>query len=702
MRTFLLALLAVLWALGAVAQEATLIADRLRIEADSRLIAEGNVEVLYEGRRLTASRVIYDQTTGELRIEGPISLSEGDDLIIVASQAELDQDLQNGLLTSARVVLDQQLQLAANEVSRVDGRFTQMYKVAVTSCQVCENGRPPLWQIRARQVIHDQEERQLYFDGAQLRILDVPVLYIPRLRLPDPTLDRSPGFLFPRGRSTTQLGTGLKVPYFIPIGDHRDITLTPYISPNTRTLELRYRQAFVSGDFSFEGALTSDDLVSETRGYLFAEGEFDLPRGFELTFDIETTSDDAYLLEYGYSSKDRLDSELALTRTRADDSFTGALTYFDSLREDEDVGSLPPIIADIGYDRRMRPAVIGGTLDLNASFSALQRPEDEAGDVRRDVTSLRAAAHWQRSWTFGPGVVGRLDGALIADQYDINDDAENFPDSSVTRMTPYAAAELRWPLAQTGARGVRHVVEPIAQVVWSDDIGDRVPNEDSTLVEWDEGNLTALSRFPGTDAYEAGSRATLGATYTRYDPDGWIFGVTLARSFRDENLGQFSRSSGLDGASSDWLSALRLSWANRLSLSARAIFDDELSFSKTETRLDYRSERWMVGSTYVWLVEDVEEERDDAISEWTVDTSYQINPYWSGDADWRYDFVAENTARAGFGLTYRNECIEVGLSLSRRFTSSDTVEPSTDFDLTVALAGFSTGHSGPRPAGRCR
>ena len=41
----------------------------------------------------------------------------------------------------------------------------------------------------------------------------------------------------------------------------------------------------------------------------------------------------------------------------------------------------------------------------------------------------------------------------------------------------------------------------------------------------------------------------------------------------------------------------------------------------------------------------------------------------------------------------------------RYAVSSDwnsAVEPSTDFDLTVALAGFSTGHSGPRPAGRCR
>ncbi len=701
MRSVVLAIVMALWAAAASAQEATLIADRLRIEADSRLIAEGNVEVLYEGRVLKAERVIYDQTTERLTIEGPITLMDGDDLIILANQAELDQDLENGLLSSARIVLDRQLQLAANEVSRVGGRYTQMSRVAATSCQICEDGRPPLWQIRARRVVHDQEERQLYFEGAQLRVLDVPVFYIPRMRLPDPTLERSRGFLIPQLRSTSQLGFGLKLPYFIPLDDHRDITLTPYVSPNTRTLEFRYRQAFAQGDLSILGAVTGDDLTDDTRAYLFVDGGFDLPRDFRLNFDIETTADDAYLLDYGYSSKDRLDSQLAITRTRADDSFTGAVTYFESLRDDEDGATLPPLVIDVGYDRRLRPAALGGTLDLSAAFEAYHRTED-APVIGRDVTSVRAEAHWQRSWTFGPGIVGRLDGAVIADYYVVDDDPENFADRTVSRLTPYGAVELRWPLARTGATGARHVIEPIAQIVWSDDLGDAVPNEDSTLVEWDEGNLTALNRFPGNDAYEAGIRATLGGTYARHDPAGWSVGVTVARSFRDEDLGQFSRASGLDGASSDWLTALRLTWADGLSLSARAIFDDELSFSKSEARLDYRAERWGLGSTYIWLVEDPDEDRDESVSEWTMDTRYQFNRNWSGQADWRYDFVAENTARAGVGLTYRNQCVEVGLQLSRRFTSSETVDPSTDFDLTVALAGFSTGRSGPRPAQRCR
>ena len=104
-------------------------------------------------------------------------------------------------------------------------------------------------------------------------IRNVPVFYLPRLRLPDPTLDRATGFLTPSIRTTSQLGTGLKIPYFIKIGDHKDLTLTPYLSSRTRTLELRYRQAFARGRIEFNGAVTRDDeRPDSTRGYVFGYG----------------------------------------------------------------------------------------------------------------------------------------------------------------------------------------------------------------------------------------------------------------------------------------------------------------------------------------------------------------------------------------------------------------------------------------------
>ena len=93
--------------------------------------------------------------------------------------------------------------------------------------------------------------------------------------------------------------------------------MTPFITTETRTLELRYRQAFRNGRIEIRGRdfRRRHDTGKRHARLLFGEGRFDLPRDFTLTFDIEAVSDDTYLLDYGYSEKDRLDSEIALERT---------------------------------------------------------------------------------------------------------------------------------------------------------------------------------------------------------------------------------------------------------------------------------------------------------------------------------------------------------------------------------------------------
>ena len=150
-------------------------------------------------------------------------------------------------------------------MQRTDARYNQLYKASVTSCRICEDGRPPLWQIRAERLIHDQQERQLYFENAQLRVLDVPVFYLPRLRLPDPTVERATGFLTPSVVNSSLLGTGVEAPYFIRLGDHRDLTLAPFWATNSRRLGFRYRQAFRRGEIEFNGAVADDDF-SPSRG----------------------------------------------------------------------------------------------------------------------------------------------------------------------------------------------------------------------------------------------------------------------------------------------------------------------------------------------------------------------------------------------------------------------------------------------------
>jgi LPS-assembly protein len=687
----LLILLALFAPLAALAQDdasspAVLIADRVFVAADGELVAEGAVQA-YQGEvKLTARRIAYDRTTDRLTIEGPIRLEDGDGITILASAAEMDSGLRDGLLTGARMVLDQQLQLAAVQLSRSNGRFTQLYKTAVTSCRICENGRAPLWQIRARRVIHDQEERQLYFDDAQFRIFDVPVFYLPHLRLPDPTLERATGFLIPSLRTTSQLGTGLKVPYFFRLGDHADLTVEPYLSSRTRTLNMIYRQAFRNGRITLDGSYTRDDLLpGDTRGRFFAEGEFALKRDFTLTFDVEWASDNAYLIDYGFPIRDRLDSEIALTRVKRDSFFRAAAVHFNSLRDSEDESILPTLVADVSYERRYFPASVGGEVRVGFFAHSHYRTSD-LNAVGRDITRITGEVDYLRSWILPVGL--RLDWqmGLSLDVFDVRQDTAFT--SEITNSTPYVSMTLRYPMTQTARSGATHFLEPIAQFAWSQTSANALPGDESGRVEFDQGNLIALSRFPAQDVREDGAAFAYGVNWSRFGANGWQSALTVGQVVRDAAQPGFSQTSGLSGTSSDFLVAGQLKTDFGLDLTARTLFNDAFDFSKAELRSALMTPRGSIAGSYIWLGADVAEGRPDSVSQIAVDGSYRVGQHWTASANWRYDIDEARAATAGIGLAYRNECVEVDLSLNRRYTSSTSVEPSTDFGFTIALRGF--------------
>ena len=681
------------WALlpvCALAQSAaTLVADNVQLSADGVLVATGNVEALYDGNRLTASRILYDQSTDRLEITGPIIIQTADGTILTASRAELDPRLENGILQSARIVLDQQLQLVANQIDRQDGRYSQLYKTAATSCHVCGN-RPPLWEIRAERVIHDEVERQLYFQNATFRIRGVPVLWVPRMRLPDPTLSRATGLLVPEQRNTTLLGYGIKLPYFITLGDSRDLTLTPYVSAETRTLELRYRQAFRNGSVIARGAVSSDTLVDDTRAYFFANGSFDLARDFVLDFDIETASDPAYLTTYDYSDKDRLDSAVSLTRVDDDRWFRGRLTYFETLREDEENASLPPVVADLSYAGRL-DGYAGGSLVFDAGLDAAYRTSDVPGDAGRDLLRAGGYAGWQRTMIGAYGTVANVEAGARLDAFAVSDDPAY--DEAILRVVPTLNATLRWPLTRTYRSGTTHIIEPAVQLGWAQSYGGTPPNEDSTRTELDRANLFAVSRFAGEDAVQEDWQIAAGLTWSRFGGEGWDSALTFGRVLRQTPNDGFTRSSGLDGARSDWLVAGQITAPGGFLFDGRSLWDAEAGLTVADSRISWRNDWISLGANYIWQSGDPDEGRDDVISEWTVDSTFEISAAWSLAVDGRYDIAADRPVSAGVGLTWRNECVTIDVSASRRYASSDTVEPTTAFGISGTIDGFSTGRA---------
>ncbi|WP_309665784.1 LPS assembly protein LptD, partial [Tabrizicola sp.] len=623
--------------------------------------------------------------------------------------AELSADLAEGILTSARLVLNRQLQLAANRMMRVAGRYTAMDNVVASSCKICANNPVPFWEIRAKRVVHDEVERQIYFDKAQFRLAGIPVFFIPRLRMPDPTLERATGFLTPTLRTTSDLGTGLKFPYFIAINPSSDLTVTPYLTTkNGRTVELAYRQAFRTGQIALTGAVSWDDILpDETRGYLFVDGAFKLPANFELTLKTQTVSDPAYLLDYGILNADRLDSRLEVTRTRRNEHISGRIISFQTLRDDEDNTTIPSLMGDLTFHRRFSLGPLGGEGGLRfqthnhnrTSRNPLDGTDSDSIADGRDLGRISARIDWRRSFLLPLGIEGTILGDVTADAYTISEDAVFAGET--TRTHGNAGVELRWPWMKTGANGASHVIEPVVQLIWASSNAETLPNEDSALVEFDEGNLFSLNRFPGSDAVERGRRANVGLTWTRYDPAGWSMGVSIGRVFRADDLGQFSTGSGLDGSRSDWLASANFNLMDGFAMTGRLVLDDDMNLTKGEARITVNQPKTSFASSVIWAVADVAENRPDPTQEVTFDARRKLTDNWTAKLSGRYDFVADEGTVAALGLEFLNECIRLDVSLSRRFTSSTTVNPTTDFGLSVDLVGFGGGVTAG-PARTCR
>ena len=690
MRRLMLALSLVLMPAFALAQVA-LVADRVYIRSDNTLIAEGNVEIFQDGTRLRASRIEYNEQNSSLKIEGPLSLDDGSGTILVAEQASLDQGLQRGILSSARVVLNQQLQVAANEIALVDDRYRTLTKVVASTCKVCATSETPLWEIRAERVIHDTEEHQLYFKGAQFRVAGIPVAVLPHLRIPGPEIERQSGFLVPTLKLSSDLGFGVEVPYFQTLGNSADITWTPLLTTESRTLGARYRQGFSTGHIELNGAISDDDIMSgEVRRYLFAEGAFALPADFNFRFDLKATSDDDYLDDYGFGTEDTLTSVIEADRVSRYSYTRAGLTHFNSLDVTgaaEDV--LPRDLFELSHDQRIDLA--GGEARLSFNYYDLNRPSMDDG-VGRDTARLGVSASWRGDQQLANGMVLGAEAGVTLDAYSIEEDVF-YTNDSPTRVIPFGMVELRWPHTRMDTSGGYQTLEPVMQLVGSDVDGDPVPDETSVMVDFDEGNLFASNRFSGFDMVETGLRANLGVTSTRYDAEGWSSALSVGKILRFEDEGQFAAESGLSGDQSDWLVAAAFNMGDKISVANRAIFDNGFDFTSNEARVDLQTDRAMFSGAYLWMEGEPAEDRPDDMHELLVDASYRLSRHWTGSVDGRYDSMGERFAKLGAGLEYRNECVRVGFSISNSYDDAASTTVDTSYGVELQLLGIGGGVS---------
>jgi LPS-assembly protein len=573
-------------------------ADEIHYDHANDLVsAVGNVQMYYNGSTIEADKVIYNQKTKRLRAEGRIRLTEVDGKITYGDILDLSDDYRDGFVDSLRLDAADNTRFAAARADRTEGNITVMQSGVYTACEACKDDpkKPPLWQVKAARITHNESERMLYFQNASLEFFGMPIAYFPYFSAPDPTVKKKSGWLMPVFSSSSKYGFAAQTPYYWVLAPDRDVTLTPAITTKQGPMmQAEYRQRFLNGAFMIRGAgifqqdldvfVRSDGTTTpgyrNFRGSIESTGQFALNQKWVWGWDAVKLTDQTFFSDYNVSiratpidpfqtGRTEGTSQLYLTGKGDRSFFDIRAMHFYGYSQFDNQKELPVIHPVMDYKYIFGQPVMGGELGYSLNLTSLTRNDasfdaitttaqnnNYCGPTTADpavkntnncllrgipgtYSRFSAELNWKRSITDSFGQVFTPFAYLRADvaSMDIRPQAgvSNYidtGDSSFVRAMPAVGMEYRYPFISVQSWGTQ-TIEPIAQIIARPDerLIGKIPNEDSQSLVFDDSNLFRVDKFAGWDREEGGGRANVGVQYTAQLNRGGFFNVLFGQSY---------------------------------------------------------------------------------------------------------------------------------------------------------------------------
>ena len=284
--------------------------------------------------------------------------------------------------------------MAATRMDRSSGNYTVFENGVYTACAPCKDDpkKPPLWQVKGARIIHDQTEKMLYFENAQLEFFGVPMAYLPYFSTPDPTVKRKTGFLMPGFSSVTGYGFGVDTPFYWAIAPDYDATFTPRITTRQGVLlQGEFRQRMINGSYQIRGygIYQLDPSVyagqpgdREFRGGVETKGQFALNDKWVWGWDGVLLSDYYFMSDYRLSQyRDPLGSFLSLPTEAISQLYltgVGNRSFFDArtiyyLSFSGNQNQVPVVHPVIDYNNVINSPIFGGEVSYRTNFTNLSR-----------------------------------------------------------------------------------------------------------------------------------------------------------------------------------------------------------------------------------------------------------------------------------------------------------------------------------------
>ena len=433
--------------------EMLLESDELIYDNDQNTVtARGSVRIDYDGNKIVAEEVVYDRTTGRLIARGDVELIDPDGTITSAQEVDVTDDFSDGFANALRVETPEKTYFGAESASRREDNITTFNNGVYTACEPCEETpeRAPIWRVKSQKIVWNAKEKTIRFKNPRFELFGLPIAYLPYFATADHTVKRKSGFLFPGFKSSSDLGVGVTIPYYLALDPTYDLTLWgTYYTKQGFLGQAEWRQRFDNGEYSVKIAgikqQSPEEFLAgrvgrgyandptEFRGMVGTKGRFEINPRWTFGWDVLYQTDKSFAFTYdigGYEQY-RRPSEVYLTGLNDRNFFDLRAMRFhvqEAILDRNAAGDLQPrardprqpwVLPSLDYTKTLDEPVAGGELrfDLNARSlhrDTLDAPPNAPGGFGRTTrlpgidgnsSRMTAEVEWKRQLVTETGLV---------------------------------------------------------------------------------------------------------------------------------------------------------------------------------------------------------------------------------------------------------------------------------------------------------
>ncbi len=661
-------------------------------ETDGVVTARGNIELIQGERILLADQASYYQRSGIVTANGNISLLEPTGEVLFANYIELKNELRIGFLKNLRLLLEDGSRLAASHAERTNEDRKIMYKVVFSPCRLCPEmpNRPPIWQIRASKIIHNEIRRDMEYQDAVLELFGIPALYTPYLVHPDPSVKRRSGLLSPTLGHSDEVGFIYGQPYFYVLGPSKDIEIEPIVyTREGLILKSRYRQAFPNGAIDFKtatGILGDRDVGDRTSLQASAdlEANFSLDDTWRTEIDFKQASSRTYNRRFRLGNEEVLTSRLHLEGFRAKNYASINALKFQGLRSTDNRRRQPIVLPSIEYSYESNIGPRGSLFNLDASVSSVTR------QIGTDAQKLSLIGQWAIPYISAIGEMYKFTANLQTDFYraTYSDQTINQKGEDVTgRFFPQMGFNWKLPMIRS-MRGFSHIIEPVVNIIAGPNGGnpEEIPNEDSQAFEYDDTNIFELNRNEGEDRITSGARIDYGLKIAHLDDKLGSSELFFGQSFQFWGNSSFDLGSGLEEELSDYVGRIHLSPTDWLDMLYRfRLNKDDLKPRRSELGIKVKNKAYQFSADYILLDEQFSTANFGNREQLDLQLNVRLNEQWISQGHLIQDLSdsSNRTRIAGLAFIYNDECFSIGIEYERRDLQDADIKPEDQIFLRL-------------------